>query len=97
MCYLEPAQLNPLDQKLGHLKRILKVQGVLLFACTDIDMHDLGDALLKAGFADPVTDCELFETEVIFAYAWRKTESSYRLDNGDIAMPIQPRDPTPVN
>jgi hypothetical protein len=86
--YLDAAQLEPLSHTLKELKRLLQVQGVLLFACTGIDMHDLGDALLKAGFSDPVTDRECFEIEVNFAYAWRKPETTYQLDNGDIAIPI---------
>ncbi len=86
--YLDAVQLQPLEQCLREFKRILKVQGILLFACTGVEMHTLGDALLKAGFADPVTDRELFEEEVIFAYAWHKAATSYQLENGDIAIPL---------
>ena len=86
--HLDEQQLQPLNQSLQEFKRVLKFQGILLFACTGIEMHELGDALLKAGFADPVTDRETFEEEVIFAYAWRKPQSSYQLENGDVAIPI---------
>ena len=89
LCYLDASQVQSLDHTLQEFKRVLKFQGILLFACTGIEMHDLGDALLKASFADPVTDRETFEErEVIFAYAWRKPQSSYQLENGDIAIPI---------
>ncbi len=86
--YLDVDQMQPLEQTFAALKHTLKIQGILLFACTGIEMHALGDALLKAGFADPVTDRENFEEEVIFAYAWRKPQSSYQLENGDIAIPL---------
>lgn len=109
---------------------------------TFLDMHDIGDALLKAGFADPVMDVEHFThyakslndlfkelrasgetnyqelrarglmgkksfekvvahyeqyrvdeklpvtTEAVFGYAWRKQETSFELENGEIAVPI---------
>ncbi|MCX7123781.1 MAG: methyltransferase domain-containing protein [Gammaproteobacteria bacterium] len=86
--HLDGQLLDPLEQTLKEFKRVLKVQGILLFATKGLEMHDLGDALLKTGFADPVTDNEHFEIEMTFGYAWRKPESSYRLENGDVIIPI---------
>jgi hypothetical protein len=86
--YLDATQLQPLDAALNILKQALKPQGITLFACTGIEMHDLGDALLKAGFADPVTDREQFESEVIFAYAWHKPATQFSFHQGEVAIPI---------
>jgi malonyl-CoA O-methyltransferase len=43
---------------LGSLRRVYRVQGWGEPTCSFIDMHDLGDALVGAGFADPVMDME---------------------------------------
>ncbi len=80
--------LQPLEQSLAELKRVLKVQGILLLATWGIEMHTFGDALLKAGFADPVTDIEYLEPDITFAYAWRKPNSFYQAENGDVSIPI---------
>lgn len=107
-----------------------------------LDMHDIGDALLKADLADPVMDIEYFTsytknvqellrelrasgeinyqalrarglmgkhifkkmlqhyqqyctnnklpvtTEAVFGYAWRKPETSFRLNEGEVAIPV---------
>lgn len=73
--------MDHLGQAIYEAKRILKVDGTLLFTTFGpdtlrelraafmetspnphighfFDMHDIGDALLKAGFADPVMDVE---------------------------------------
>lgn len=72
-----------LHQAIYEAKRVLKIDGKLLFSTlgpdtlrelrasfaaaseephinTFFDMHDIGDALLKAGFGDPVMDVEYF-------------------------------------
>lgn len=73
--------MDHLGQAIYEAKRVLKVNGTLLFTTLGpdtlrelraafiensnnphishfFDMHDVGDALLKAGFADPVMDVE---------------------------------------
>lgn len=65
------------ESMLGDWRKILKPQGLLMFACLGprtfaelafadpkppfMDMHNLGDALLQEGFSDPVMDIENFE------------------------------------
>ncbi|MGC3981208.1 MAG: malonyl-ACP O-methyltransferase BioC [Steroidobacteraceae bacterium] len=74
---------DPPDAVFAEIRRVLKPQGVFLFAsfgpdtlhelrsawaCVDghahvnrfIDMHDLGDAMMRAGLAEPVLDVERF-------------------------------------
>lgn len=76
-----------LHQAIYEAKRVLKINGTLMFSTlgpdtlrelrasfaiasndphinTFLDMHDVGDALLKAGFADPVMDVEYFTQTV---------------------------------
>lgn len=79
--YQEP----DLDKLYSKLADIIQPEGLLLFSTFGpdtplpkyklADMHDVGDAILKAGFKDPVMDAERIKQsndvfEVVYGHAW---------------------------
>ncbi|MFU8797834.1 MAG: hypothetical protein ACNA7Y_03960 [Gammaproteobacteria bacterium] len=54
----------------------LQPEGLLMFSVFGVwDMHEVGDALLKARFSNPVMDRDEFpDCEVIYGHAWHPSD-----------------------
>jgi|GEM_PF-6285285 len=85
---------NNLETEIQAWRRLLKPNGLLMFSTFGVEMHDIGDALLRAGFSDPVMDVEpiTFNAqlyEVIYGHAWGAMPVGYTADEaGIVKIPI---------
>ena len=99
---------NDLDQAFHEFRRVLKVNGLLMFSTFGpdtlkelraswaeidvashvhafIDMHDVGDALIRAGFESPALDVEYFTLTYKDIYALMRDLKSLGASNRSLA------------